>query len=75
VVSEAVKEAHSNGSRAAVVALQVIFGAFTPLALISVGGVGIYAAPLLLPLLWISANGAGGLDVGTSQSELRYSQP
>lgn len=51
-----VVEPHQPGSRLAAVALQILLGAFTPLALISIGGVGIYAAPLLLPLLWITAN-------------------
>lgn len=47
-------------SRLAVVALQIIVGAFTPLALSSLGGLGIYSAPLLLPLLWITANACRG---------------
>ena len=44
------------GSRLAVAALQILLGVFTPLALISIGGVGIYSAPFLLPLLWVVAN-------------------
>lgn len=54
--SETPQQTHSHGSRGAVTALQVLVGAFTPLALISIGGVGIYAAPILLPLLWVAAN-------------------
>lgn len=57
---ETVEEAHSGGSRGPVAALQVVVGAFTPLALISIGGVAIYAAPVLLPLLWITANACRG---------------
>jgi hypothetical protein len=52
----------STPARAALVALQLIVGAFTPLALTSIGGLGIYSAPLLLPLVWITAflSGTGG---------------
>jgi hypothetical protein len=50
----------SASLRLAVAALQVVLGSFTPLALISIGGVGIYAAPVLLPLLWITANASRG---------------
>ncbi len=45
-----------RGSRLAAAALQLTVGLFTPLALVSIGGLGIYAAPLLLPLLWVSSN-------------------
>lgn len=54
------QEPHASASRGAVAALQVMVGAFTPLALISISGVAIYAAPLLLPLLWITANASRG---------------
>jgi hypothetical protein len=50
----------NSGQRLAVTALQVLLAAFTPLALISIGGFGIYAAPVLLPLLWIAANASLG---------------
>lgn len=43
-----------------VAAFQVLVGAFTPLALLSLGGLGIYTAPILLPLLWITANACRG---------------
>jgi len=39
--------------------LQVVVGVATPLALTSIGGLGIYAAPVLLPLLWITAAASG----------------
>lgn len=52
--------ADPGGARLAVGALQVLVGAFTPLALVSIAGVGIYAAPVLLPLLWVTANACRG---------------
>jgi hypothetical protein len=58
--SEVLREQDRRSSNLAVAALQVVLGAFTPLALISIGGVGIYSAPLLLPLLWITANACRG---------------
>lgn len=59
-VSETLQATHTNGSRGAIAALQVLVGVSTPLALISIGGLGIYAAPILLPLLWITANACRG---------------
>ena len=56
VASAAVEIQDQSGSRRAVAALQLLVGALAPLALVSIGGVGIYGAPLLLPLLWITAN-------------------
>jgi hypothetical protein len=58
--SEITYEENSGGSRAAIVTLQVLVGTIAPLALTSVGGLGIYAAPVLLPLLWICANACRG---------------
>lgn len=46
---------HGRAARLAAAALQVVLGVFTPLALLSLAGVGVYAAPALLPLLWIAA--------------------
>ena len=50
----------SPGTRGATIVLQVVLGVFTPLALISVGGLGIFTAPLLLPLLWVIARQSRG---------------
>lgn len=57
--TEQLQESSSDVSRAAG-GLQVVVGVFTPLALTSIGGLGIYAAPVLLPLLWISTNACRG---------------
>lgn len=58
--SDVTYEEDPRGARPAVVALQVLVGTVTPLALSSIGGLGIYAAPVLLPLLWIAANACRG---------------
>lgn len=58
--SDVTYEGDPTGSRSAVAALQVLVGIVTPVALTSIGGLGIYAAPVLLPLLWISANACRG---------------
>ena len=53
-----------SGSRVGLAALQIVLGALTPLLLLSIGGAGIYAAPALLPLLWVTAHASrGGLRV------------
>lgn len=52
-------ESDQGRFRLAAVALQVLLGAFTPAAILSIGGVGVYSAPALLPLLWIAAYVSG----------------
>lgn len=41
-------------------ALQLVLGLFTPLALVSIGGLGIYSGGVLLPLLWLAARAGRG---------------
>lgn len=57
--SDQTTQNRDSASRAVGV-LQVVLGTVTPLALISIGGLGIYGAPILLPLLWITANASRG---------------